>query len=68
MGPHGPDERARVLDRLTYPEDSQSQTNRTIIQRVLYPIVEKTNNKANYEANSFKDDNSTVLFWAKELK
>ena len=53
---------------LTYPEDSQSQTNRTIIQRVLYPIVEKTNNKANYEANTFKDDNSTVLFWAKELK
>ena len=53
---------------LTYPEDSQSQTNRTIIQRVLYPIVEKTNNKANYEANTLKDDNSTVLFWAKELK
>ena len=53
---------------LTYPEDTQSQTNRTIIQRVLYPIVERTNNKANYEANTFKDDNSTVLFWAKELK
>ena len=53
---------------LTYPEDTQSQTNRTIIQRILYPIVEKTNNKANYEANSFTDANSTVLFWAKELK
>ena len=55
---------------LTYPEDTQSQTNRTIIQRILYPIVEKTNNKANYEAavSSFTDSNSTVLFWAKELK
>ena len=54
---------------LTYPEDSQSQTNRTMIQRILYPIVEKTNNKANYEANTFiTDANSTVLFWAKELK
>ena len=55
--------------KLSYPQDSQSQTNRTIIQRVLYPIVEKTNNKANYEANagSFTDSNSTVLFWATEL-
>lgn len=52
----------------SFKNRTQSQTNRTIIQRVLYPIVEKTNNKANYEANTLKDDNSTVLFWAKELK
>lgn len=64
------DIRRTGFPKLTYPDDTQAQTNRNIIQRVLYPIVEKTNNKANYEANagSFKDDNSTVLFWATELK
>lgn len=55
---------------LTYPADTQSQTTRNIIQRVLYPNIEKTNNTANYNAAtaSFKDENSTVLFWATELK
>ncbi len=54
---------------LTYPEDTQSQTNRNMIQRLLYPIVEKTNNKANYEAAvaSFDDSNDHVLFWAGKL-
>ena len=56
--------------KLDYPDDTQAQTNRNIIQRVLYPLIEKSNNKSNYEAAtaSFKDDNSTVLFWATELK
>lgn len=56
--------------KLTYPADSQSQTNRNIIQRILYPNVEKSNNTANYNANaaSFTDSNETVLFWAKKLQ
>ena len=55
---------------LTYRADTQSQQNRNIVQRLLYPNAEKNNNKDNYQAAtaSFKDDNSTVLFWATELK
>ncbi len=55
---------------LDYPSDTQAQTNRNIIQRIKYPIIEKNNNTENYTAavSSFKDDNSTVLFWATELK
>ena len=55
---------------LVYRADTQSQQNRTIVQRLLYPNAEKNNNKANYEAAtaSFTDSNSTVLFWANELK
>jgi hypothetical protein len=55
---------------LTYRADTQSQQNRSIVQRLLYPNAERNNNKDNYQAAtaSFKDDNSTVLFWAKELK
>lgn len=55
---------------LTYRADTQSQQNRTIVQRLLYPNAEKNNNKANYEAatSSFSDSNATVLFWATELK
>lgn len=45
-------------------------TNPNIIQRVLYPLIEKSNNTDNYNAAvaSFTDSNSTVLFWATELK
>ena len=64
------DIRRTGFPKLEYPADTQSQTNRNIIQRVLYPIVEKTNNKANYaEATaSFTDSNETVLFWATKLQ
>lgn len=72
MGAHESftDIRRTGFPKLTYPTDKQAQRNPNIIQRVLYPLVEKNNNTANYEAAtaSFKDDNSTVLFWAKELK
>lgn len=56
--------------KLGYPTDGSAQTAKNIIQRVLYPLIEKTNNTDNYNAAtaSFKDDNSTVLFWATELK
>lgn len=55
---------------LVYRADTQSQQNRSIVQRLLYPTAEKNNNTANYEAAtaSFNDSNSTVLFWATELK
>lgn len=55
---------------LTYRADTQSQQNRTIVQRLLYPNAEKNDNAANYQAatSSFTDSNSTVLFWATELK
>ena len=54
---------------LAYPTDTQAQRNPNIIQRVLYPLTEKNNNTANYNAitSTFKDDNSTVLFWATPL-
>ena len=54
---------------LAYPPDTQAQRNPNIIQRVLYPLTEKNNNTANYNAitSTFKDDNSTVLFWATPL-
>jgi len=55
---------------LDYPTDTQSQTARNIIQRVLYPIIEKSNNTENYNAAtaSFTDSNETVLFWATKLE
>lgn len=55
---------------LNYRADTQAQANKNVIQRVLYPLIEKSNNTANYNAAtaSFKDENSTVLFWATELK
>lgn len=55
---------------LYYRPDTQSQQNRNIIQRLLYPIVEKNNNTANYNAAvaDFEDTNDHVLFWAKKLE
>ena len=55
---------------LTYREDTQSQSNKHIIQRILYPIVEKNNNTANYNAakDAYGDDYDTVLFWAKKIQ
>ena len=55
---------------LTYRADTQSQQNRSIVQRLLYPNAEKNDNAANYQAatSSFTDSNATVLFWATELK
>ena len=56
--------------KLDYPRDSQAQMNANIIQRILYPLVEKSNNTANYTAAtaSFADSNDTVLFWATKLQ
>ena len=55
---------------LEYPTDTQAQVSPNIVQRVCYPLIEKSNNTANYNnaVSSFKDETSTVLFWAKELK
>lgn len=55
---------------LTYRADTQAQQNRNIVQRLLYPIAEKNNNTANYQAAtaSFTDSNDTVLFWATKLQ
>ena len=55
---------------LTYRPDTQSQQARNIIQRILYPIVEKNNNTANYNAAvaDFEDTNDHVLFWATKLQ
>lgn len=55
---------------LYYRPDTQSQQNRNIVQRILYPIVEKNNNTANYNAAvaDFEDTNDHVLFWAKKLQ
>lgn len=72
MGAHESftDIRRTGYPRLSYPVDTQAQRNPQIIQRVLYPLVEKNNNTENYNAitATFNDDNSTVLFWATELK
>lgn len=64
------DIRRTGLPALTFRQDAQSQTTRNVIQRVVYPIIEKSNNTENYNAATanFKDENSTVLFWAQELK
>lgn len=71
MGAHESftDIRRTGYPRLAYPTDTQAQRNPNIIQRVLYPLVEKNNNTENYNAitATFKDDNSTVLFWATAL-
>lgn len=64
------DIRRTGFPKLDYPTDTQAQVTPNIIQRINYPLVEKSNNTANYNAatGSFKDDTSTVLFWATELK
>lgn len=57
--------------KLDYPEDKgASVIVSNIPQRVKYPNSEKTNNKANYDANAqnIADDYYTTLFWAKKLQ
>ena len=71
MGAHESftDIRRTGYPKLAYPTDTDAQRNPNIIQRVLYPLTEKNNNTENYNAitATFKDDNSTVLFWATPL-
>lgn len=50
---------------LSYPEDTQAQSVKTLPNRINYPTTEKTNNTANYAAVSANDNLSTKLFWAK---
>ncbi len=56
---------------LDHPTDAQAQVNPNVTQRVCYPLKEKNNNTANYNAaiTSVGNDSAThVLFWAKEVK
>jgi len=56
---------------LYYAQDGQSTNYKTIIQRIMYPNVERSNNTSNYNAAAANvDDNSAyyTLFWAKTLE
>ena len=52
---------------LTYPEDEQAQSVKTLPNRIKYPSTEAANNAANYKAACAvqADELSTKLFWEK---